>query len=301
LAVARPLLDTEKESVTASVLRKPAEDLPFMSDHLSIGAMSSPAKLEVRGLTIAYGRRDGDGMEIAVADVDFKVRAQEFICLVGPSGCGKSSILNVVAGLLKPIAGSILVDGKPVAGADRNRAVVFQAPALLPWRTALENVRYGLDLWGVRRQEANRRAMDMLRLVGLPHREKNYPHELSGGMQQRVNLARALAVDPDILLLDEPFAALDAQNRETMQNELMRIWTTTRKTSIFVTHQIDEAVLLADRVIVLGKDPGRIQGIIPIDLPRPRDSLIRRSPEFFCYEDAIRSFIMEEDSPPDLA
>lgn len=248
-------------------------------------------KLEVRGLTIAYDLRGSEDAEVAVDNVSFSVRGQEFICVVGPSGCGKSSILNVIAGLIRPAAGSILVDGKPIVGADKNRAVVFQAPNLLPWRTALENVRYGLDLWGAPRAEANRRATEMIELVGLTHRASNYPHELSGGMQQRVNLARALAVDPDVLLLDEPFAALDAQSREVMQNELLRIWTATRKTTLFVTHQIDEAIILADRVIVLGKGPGHIKEIIEINLPRPRDSHVRRHADFFRYEDQIRALI----------
>lgn len=266
-----------------------------MPDEALANRSMASTKLEVCGLTIAYDRRKSELADVAVEGVNFSVMAQEFICVVGPSGCGKSSILNVIAGLLSPTAGSILVDGKPVAGADRNRAVVFQAPNLLPWRTALENVRYGLDLWGIARPDANYRAKEMLDLVGLTHRENNYPHELSGGMQQRVNLARALAVDPDILLLDEPFAALDAQSRETMQTELLRIWTATRKTSLFVTHQIDEAVVLADRVIVLGKNPGHIKKIIEINLPRPRDHLIRRHPDFFRYEDQIRALIHDEE------
>lgn len=268
-----------------------------MTEHFSANPAAEIPKLDVRGLTIAYDRRDAPGQEIAVDSVTFSIRAQEFICVVGPSGCGKSSILNVIAGLLSPAGGEILVDGVPVTGAGKNRSVVFQSPALMPWRTALENVRYGLDLWGVPRNEANRRATEMLELVGLGHRVKNYPHELSGGMQQRVNLARALAVDPEILLLDEPFAALDAQSRELMQNELLRIWTATRKTSFFVTHQIDEAVLLADRVIVLGNAPGHIKEIIPIDLPRPRNENIRRDPSFFAYEDRIRALIMDDDNP----
>lgn len=252
------------------------------------------AKLEVQNLTITYNRRDAEGVEIAVEDVSFSIRAHEFICIVGPSGCGKSSILNVIAGLLRPAGGEITLDDEPVRGPGKNRSVVFQAPALLPWRTALENVRYGLDLWRTPRKEADRTARSMLNLVGLEAYEKKYPHELSGGMQQRVNLARALAVDPELLLLDEPFAALDAQSRESMQNELLRIWTATRKTSFFVTHQIDEAVLLADRVIVMGRGPGRIKEIITIDLSRPRDERIRRAPKFFEYEDRIRTLISNQ-------
>jgi NitT/TauT family transport system ATP-binding protein len=280
-------------------LRRPSERPHAMTEKPSPTTAAGVAKLDVRNLTIAFDRRDAPGREVAVENVTFDIRPQEFVCVVGQSGCGKSSILNVIAGLLKPSSGEILVDGNPVSGAGKNRSVVFQSPALLPWRTALENVRYGLDLWGVAREEAERRALEMLELVGLSHRIENFPHELSGGMQQRVNLARALAVDPEILLLDEPFAALDAQSRESMQNELLRIWTATKKTSLFVTHQIDEAVLLSDRVIVLGKGPGHIQEIIPIDLPRPRDERIRRESAFFEYEDRIRNLIKGDEVDPE--
>lgn len=260
------------------------------------GRNTRSVSLEVRDLCIGYQMRETRRFEMAVENVGFAVMAHEFVCLVGPSGCGKSSILNAVAGLLSPIAGSIIVENKPVVGPGKNRAVVFQSPALLPWRTALENVRYGLDLWGTPKQDGNARAKAMFDLVGLQNREACYPHELSGGMQQRVNLARALAVDPEILLLDEPFAALDAQNRETMQRELLRIWAETRKTSLFVTHQIDEAVLLADRVIVLSKGPSRVKQIVMIDLPRPRDERVRRDPVFIAYEEQIRDLICEEQS-----
>jgi NitT/TauT family transport system ATP-binding protein len=260
------------------------------------GIIQRPISLEVRGLSIGYQMRESRRFEMAVECIDFAVKAQEFVCLVGPSGCGKSSILNAIAGLLTPIGGRMTVEGKPVAGPGKNRSVVFQSPALLPWRTALENVRYGLDLWNTPKAEANERARAMLDLVGLANREACYPHELSGGMQQRVNLARALVVDPAILLLDEPFAALDAQSRETMQQELLRIWAKTLKTSLFVTHQIDEAVLLADRVIVLSKGPSRVKQIVTIDLPRPRDDCARRDPAFIAYEDRIRDLIREEQN-----
>ena len=256
-------------------------------------------KLEVQGVSVAYPKRHSKHSELAVDRVSFYIASHEFLCIVGPSGCGKSSILNAIAGLLRPAQGVILLDGNPIAGAGRNRSVVFQSPALLPWRTALQNVRYGLELWGTRRSECDERARDMLDLVGLGHRAGNYPHELSGGMQQRVNLARALAVDPEILLLDEPFAALDAQTRETMQIELLRIWAATRKASLFVTHQIDEAVLLADRVLVLSKGPGRILDDIRIDLPRPRDDNIRRDRAFFEYEDRIRGLIKLQEIQTD--
>lgn len=252
------------------------------------------ARLEVRDLCVAYRNRDTGLDDIAVENVSFSIRPHEFVCMVGASGCGKSSVLNVVAGLLKAASGTVVINGKPIDGPGDNRSVVFQSPALLPWRTALENASYGLELRGMNKREARERARAMLELVGLTDRAGLYPHELSGGMQQRVNLARALAVDPEILLLDEPFAALDAQTRETMQVELLRIWSATRKTSLFVTHQIDEAVLLADRIIVMGRSPGRIREIIAVDLPRPRDEEIKRSRRFMEYEDRIRQLIREE-------
>jgi NitT/TauT family transport system ATP-binding protein len=262
----------------------------------SVAAEQAATRLEVRDLAIAYQRRESGAYEVAVQKADFTIAAHEFICVVGPSGCGKSSILNVIAGLLRPISGAVLIDGTPIDGPGRNRSVVFQSPALLPWRTALENARYGLDIWGVPRKEGSQRAREMLELVGLKNRENSFPHELSGGMQQRVNLARALVADPEILLLDEPFAALDAQNRETMQQELLRIWNATRKSSLFVTHQIDEAVLLSDRVVVLSKGPSRVKEIVTIDLPRPRPESIKRDPRFVAYEEHIRGLIREEQA-----
>jgi NitT/TauT family transport system ATP-binding protein len=252
------------------------------------------ARFEVRDLCVAYRNRDTGLDDIAVENISFSIRPHEFVCMVGASGCGKSSVLNVVAGLLKAASGTVVINGQPIDGPGNNRSVVFQSPALLPWRTALENASYGLELRGMNKREARERAKEMLELVGLADRAGLYPHELSGGMQQRVNLARALAVDPEILLLDEPFAALDAQTRETMQVELLRIWSATRKTSLFVTHQIDEAVLLADRIIVMGRSPGRIREIIAVDLPRPRDEEIKRSRRFMEYEDRIRQLIRDE-------
>jgi NitT/TauT family transport system ATP-binding protein len=260
----------------------------------TVAAEQAATRLEVSDLSIAYRRRDGGAYDLAVQKADFTIAAHEFVCVVGPSGCGKSSILNVIAGLLRQVGGAVLIDGVPIDGPGYNRSVVFQSPALLPWRTALENTRYGLDIRGVAKKEGSHRAREMLELVGLTNRENSYPHELSGGMQQRVNLARALVVDPEILLLDEPFAALDAQNRETMQQELLRIWNATRKSSLFVTHQIDEAVLLSDRVVVLSKGPSRVKEIVKIDLPRPRSESIKRDPRFIAYEEHIRSLIRQE-------
>lgn len=238
-------------------------------------------KLAIADLGIRYHiKRTGETLS-AVGAVSFDVFSEEFVCIVGPSGCGKSTILNAVAGLVPYTDGTITLNGHPIAGPGSDRAVVFQSAALLPWRTALENVAYGIELRGLRKREARERAGGMMELVGLAGSEQRYPHELSGGMQQRVNVARALVADPDLLLLDEPFAALDAQTRESMQDELLRIWERSRKTSVFVTHQLDEAVLLADRVIVLSKGPSStVSGIVPIDFPRPRDRTVRRQSAF---------------------
>jgi NitT/TauT family transport system ATP-binding protein len=216
----------------------------------------------------------------AVDGVNFDVATGSFVSLIGPSGCGKTSILNAVAGLVANFTGRVTVHGRLVTGPGQDRALVFQQAALLPWRTVLGNVMYGLECHGVRRAEARPRALELIQLVGLGGFEQHYPHELSGGMQQRVNLARALAVDPNLLLMDEPFAALDAQTREYMQGELTRIWSIRRKTVLFVTHQIDEVVYLSDSVVVLSARPGRIKEIVDIILPRPRGLGVKRTKEF---------------------
>jgi NitT/TauT family transport system ATP-binding protein len=217
------------------------------------------------------------------------------VAIVGPSGCGKTTLLNAVDGL-QPISGGALeLNGKPITGPGPDRAMVFQQPSLLPWRTVLGNVIYGLELQGrTSRKERTERAGELIRLVGLGGFEHAYPTELSGGMQQRVNLARALATDPEMLLLDEPFAALDAQTREFMQRELLRIWGETRKTALFITHDIKEAVYLADRVLVFTRRPGRVKQCVEVELPRPRELRIKRDSRFLEYEDQIWNSIEEE-------
>jgi NitT/TauT family transport system ATP-binding protein len=213
-------------------------------------------------------------------DFAIDVNEGEFLSIVGPSGCGKSSFLNVLLGLIRPETGELRLRGKPITGPGSDRAMVFQDFGLLPWRTVQSNTELGLELKGVpaaTRHATSRRFIDM---VGLGGFESHYPHELSGGMKQRVGLARALATDPDVLLMDEPFAALDAQTRDVMQVELLRIWQQARKTVLFVTHQIEEAVYLSDRVIVMTKRPGRTKRIFPVPLPRPRDYEMRVSREF---------------------
>jgi NitT/TauT family transport system ATP-binding protein len=239
-------------------------------------------------------RRDGTYFN-AVREVSFEIGANELLCVVGPSGCGKSTILNAIAGLLPYFRGSVTIAGVAVRGPDPKCAVVFQRPALLPWRSVTDNVTYGMRLRGASKNEAEDRAAQMLKLVGLRSSGRSYPYELSGGMQQRVNLARALATDPDVLLLDEPFASLDAQQREILQDELLRIWETTHKCGLFITHQIDEAVLMGDRVLVMSAGPeSTIRDVVEIDLPRPRDRATRREGRFAEYVDHIWGLLRNE-------
>ena len=210
----------------------------------------------------------------AVDKVSFEIAQSEFVCLVGPSGCGKSTMLNIIAGFLKPTGGDITIAGKAVTGHGTDRGVVFQDFAqLFPWRTALGNVSFGLEMKGVGKKERTEIAIEQLRLVKLDKFANSYPHHLSGGMQQRVAIARALAYNPSVLLMDEPFAALDALTRDDMQKLLADVWSTTKKTVVYVTHNVAEAVYLADRVIVMSPHPGRLKAIVPITLPRPRDPL----------------------------
>jgi NitT/TauT family transport system ATP-binding protein len=247
-----------------------------------------PRKLEIAGLSKWFG-----GLE-ALRGIDIAVERGEFIAVVGPSGCGKTTFLRIVAGLEPATSGSILLDGKPLSGPGNNRGFVFQNDSLLPWRTVLANALIGPEVAGQVGEKERRRTLDLLKLVGLGGFEGYYPKQLSGGMRQRVNLARALAIDPDVLLMDEPFAALDAQTREIMQTELLRIWEQGRKTVLFVTHQIDEAVFLADRVLVFARRPGRLQEIVEVKLPRPRALGIKRTPEFVAYVDRIWRLIEDD-------
>jgi NitT/TauT family transport system ATP-binding protein len=231
---------------------------------------------------------------VALDGVTLDVEAGRFVCVVGASGSGKSTLLRLVHGLLRPTTGGVFVDGAPVSGPAQNRAMVFQSDSLLPWATVLDNVAYGLRLAGTPKQQARETAAQRLAAVGLADVEAAYPRQLSGGMRQRVNIARALAVDPRVLLLDEPFAALDAQTREIMSAELLRIWTADRKTVLFITHQIDEAVYLADQVVVLSARPGTVREVVDVDLPRPRELSVKRTPEFGRIVDHIWGLIEDE-------
>ncbi|MEU6284377.1 ABC transporter ATP-binding protein [Streptomyces sp. NPDC047028] len=244
------------------------------------------------------GRRRGAGAgsEFTALDgIDLRVDAGEFVVVVGPSGCGKSTLLDLLGGLSRPTGGRILLDGRPVTGPGLDRGIVFQQYALLPWRTALGNVEFGLEATGVPRRERVARAREYLDLVGLSGFEDRHPQELSGGMRQRVAIARSLAYDPDVLLMDEPFAALDAQTRESLQDQLLRIWQRTGKTVVFITHGIEEAVYLGQRVAVMTSRPGRIKQVVPITLDsRTTTDDLRSSPGFARYRHQIWSLLHDE-------
>src|SRR6267142_3427324 len=234
-------------------------------------------KLAVRNVRKSFrirGRRETEDRILNVLrDVSFDGREGEVVSLIGESGCGKTTLLKIIQGLIRLDGGTILVDGGPVTTPGRDRGFVFQQASLLPWRNALRNVEFGLELQGIPARQRVERARTLLELVGLGQAADQYPHQLSGGMQQRIGLARALAIDPAILLMDEPFSALDAQTREVLQRELLRIHGETRKTILFVTHDLDEAIYLSDRVIVLAARPGRIRAVIDVPFARPRPEL----------------------------
>jgi len=254
------------------------------------------AKLAVSAVNKQFGELE------VLRGITLDVKRGEFIALVGPSGCGKTTFLRIVAGLEPATSGEVLLDGRAVRAPGGDRGFVFQSDNLLPWRTVLANALIGPEIAGEVGAGERQRALDLLKLVGLDGFENYYPRQLSGGMRQRVNLARALAINPEVLLMDEPFSALDAQTREIMQTELLRIWNQGRKTVLFVTHQIDEAVFLADRVLVFGRRPGRIVETIEVRLPRPRALSLKRTPDFVCYvdriwrliEDDVRTSVIEE-------
>ncbi len=258
-------------------------------------ACGGNVKLVIEHMSYRYYLEREETEFLAFSDVSLSMADGEFVAIVGPSGCGKTTLLNVVAGLLPYDEGTLTIGGEAVEGPGTNRAMVFQNASLLPWRTVLGNVRYGMEMQ--RRFDGARmdaRAHEMIRLVGLSGFEERYPSELSGGMQQRVNLARALATDPEVLLMDEPFAALDAQTREFMQAELLKIWSKARKMVLFITHQIDEAAFLADRVLVMGTRPGRIKQEFHIPFERPRALSLKRDPRFLSACDGIWRLIEEE-------
>lgn len=248
------------------------------------------AHLKATNVRIEYrapGASDS-AVTLAVEDVNLELARNDFVCVVGPSGCGKTTMLNAVAGFLPINGGSLQLDGRNIPGPGPDRAMVFQQASLLPWRTVLDNVTYGMELGkSMKRAQARDRARELLDVVGLSGTERQYPGQLSGGMQQRVNLARALAVQPELLLLDEPFASIDAQTREVMQAELLRICASRDVTALFVTHDITEAAYLADRVVVFSPRPGRIVAEVTVPFNRPRDQRLRRSAAFLALVDEI--------------
>jgi NitT/TauT family transport system ATP-binding protein len=247
------------------------------------------AKIKIENLSKVYSARSG--RVSALEDVNLEINENEFITLAGPSGCGKSTLLKIIGALVRPTRGRLLFDNDVLLKPTRDVGIVFQEPVLLPWRTALDNVLLPAEILGMDAASSRARAMELLSLVGLNGFEGNYPRELSGGMQQRVAISRALIHNPSVLLMDEPFAALDAMTREELGFELLRIWGTYKKTVIFVTHNIGEAILLADRVVAMSPRPGRIAKILNIDLPRPRTLDMEFSKEFKAYSEQIRSVI----------
>ncbi len=251
----------------------------------SLQTTPSQEKITARNIHKVFQvrRTEGKGTKefVALQDLNLTVHQGEFITIVGPSGCGKSTFLDMLVGLNHPTSGEIRIDGKLITGPALDRGIVLQGYALFPWRTVRENVAFGLEIKGVAKQQRLKISQGYIDLVGLQGFEDRYPYELSGGMKQRVAIARALAYDPEVLLMDEPFAAVDAQTREILQDELLRIWEETHKTIVFVTHAIDEAVFLADRVAVMSANPGFIKEIVKVGLPRPRRlGDIRSSPDF---------------------
>jgi NitT/TauT family transport system ATP-binding protein len=244
--------------------------------------------MRIAGLEKTYATKDGQAI-IALKDVNLEIGEGEFISVVGPSGCGKTTLLKILAGILQRSSGDVTMRGRSLSGPSRELGVVFQAPVLLPWRTVLQNVLVPVEVQKRDRARFEARALALLAMVGLRGFESKYPSELSGGMQQRVGICRALVHDPSFLLMDEPFGALDAMTRETMNEELQRIWTESHKTVLLVTHSIPEAVYLADRVVVMTPRPGRIVDVIPVDLPRPRTLAMHNTPEFGRFAARIRA------------
>ncbi|MBB3769520.1 NitT/TauT family transport system ATP-binding protein [Angulomicrobium tetraedrale] len=247
------------------------------------------------GQSVTLDGRLSDRIPV-LSGVDLDIRQGEFVTIVGPSGSGKSVLLDIIAGLTQATNGFAAIDGHKVSRPHRETAYVFQQYALFPWRTALQNIEYPLEVRGVGRAARRERAQHFLNLFGLKGFEDRYPSQLSGGMQQRVAIARALATDPQVLLMDEPFAALDAQTRDILQSELLRIWEQIRTTVVFVTHSIDEAIFLADRIVVMTARPAQVKETIAVDLPRPRDIEIRNSAAFNAYRARVWDALREEVS-----
>jgi NitT/TauT family transport system ATP-binding protein len=249
--------------------------------------------LEVKGLDKVYKTTKGE--TVALKNVSFQTHKREFVCVIGPSGCGKSTLVRILAGLESYTGGEVLLDGKPITGPGRDRGMVFQGYTLFPWRTVKQNVMFGLEMNNISIDEAGREADLWLELVGLEKFTNAYPHELSGGMKQRVAIARALVNQPRILLMDEPFGALDAQSRCKMQAHLLEIWRNIDITIVFITHDLDEAIFLADRILVLKAHPGEVLELIEVPVPRPRNASQFTSPEFIATKARLDALIHPHD------
>lgn len=258
--------------------------------------MNAPA-IELKGIACTFVSKDQPGQRYtAVSDVDLTVGAGEFVSVVGPTGCGKSTLLNVAAGLLSPSKGSVKIFGEPLAGINSRAGYMFQAESLMPWRTALDNVMAGLQFRGVTQREARTQAEDWLRRVGLGGFGDRYPHQMSGGMRKRASLAQTLVMDPDIILMDEPFSALDIQTRQLMENEVLDLWQSKKKAVLFITHDLDEAIAMSDRVVILSAGPASHPiGEFTIDIERPRDvAEVKTTPRFLELHAAIWGVLREE-------
>ena len=248
-----------------------------------------PVVLEVEHLIRSFP--SGQGTVTALNDINFRVHRREFLCVIGPSGCGKSTLIRLVAGLDEPTSGQMLLDGKPIQGPCPDRGMVFQGYTLFPWLTVTGNVKFGLEMEGMDRDQAEREALQWIDLVGLARFKDTYPAQLSGGMKQRTAIARALAPNPRVLLMDEPFGALDAQTRAQMQSHLLEIWRNVDVTILFITHDLDEAIFLADRILVLKAHPGEVQEVIEVPVPRPRHLTQLNSPEFLATRRRLEELI----------
>ena len=269
-----------------------AGDDKLMETNLTNYIEGAPVKVHIDNVVKKFNGRNGE--MIALNGVTLDIHDNEFICVVGPSGCGKSTLLNIIAGLLEPTSGQVYCDGKLVEGTGTDRGVVFQQYALFPWLTVKKNVRFALEMRGVKGKEADELAMKYLEKVDLVKFANHYPKELSGGMKQRVAIARAYAAEPQVLLMDEPFGALDAQTRTQLQSELLETWEKDRKTCFFITHDVDEAIILAQKVIVMSARPGRVKAVIDIDIPYPRDQETKMSPRFLELKNEIWSLVYQE-------
>ena len=269
-----------------------AGDDKLMETNLTNYIEGAPVKVHIDNVVKKFNGRNGE--MVALNGVTLDIHDNEFICVVGPSGCGKSTLLNIIAGLLEPTSGEVYCDGKLVEGTGTDRGVVFQQYALFPWLTVKKNVRFALEMRGIKGKEADELAMKYLEKVDLVKFADHYPKELSGGMKQRVAIARAYAADPQVLLMDEPFGALDAQTRTQLQSELLETWENDKKTCFFITHDVDEAIILAQKVIVMSARPGRVKAIIGIDIPYPRDQETKMSPRFLELKNEIWSLVYQE-------